>query len=181
MEGHRQVIREIVSALCESRSEPVVLVLPPNGDLINWANNRANGAEPVEVTEIDVDTVSVYLADFMRTFSGLDIAGVLVELPQGTDINAELLDLYSPIVNVSKHYHWALGMAVSGARVDDSEQLLQFVVSDGASTGLTGLVQSEAFWQGEATNWQQPHFVYATVPPDMEPEQVLERLAEVHN
>lgn len=179
MEEQRGAIREIVSALCDSCAEPVVLVLPPNGELINWANNRANGAEPVEIGEIDIDSVSVYLADFMRAFSGLDIAAVLVELPQGTAINPDLLDLYSPIVNVARHYHWALGMATLGGVVEDPEQLLQFVVSDAAASGVTGLVQSGALWREGLINWQPPHFVYASVPQDMEPELVLERLAEI--
>ena len=180
MEGQRQVIREIVSALCESRSEPVVLVLPPNGELINWANSKANGAEPVNLTDIDIDSVSVYLADFMRSFSGLNIAGVLVELPHGEEVNPDLLELYSPIINVAKHYHWALGMAVSGAGVQDPEEKLQFVVSDQAAETITGLIQNDAFWRGEPCNWKAPHFVYATVPPDMTPELVLDRLAEMH-
>lgn len=180
-DDQRQLIREIVSALCESRPEPVVLVLPPNGELINWANKQANGADPAALTEIDIDSVSVYLADFMRTFSGLDIAGVLVELPGGSDINPQLLDMYSPIVNVAKHYHWALGMAVAGGTVQDPEQQLQFVVADTASKGVTGLVQSEAFWERGVINWQPPHFVYASVPPDITPELVLERLAETRD
>ncbi len=179
-DDQRQVIREIVSALCESRTEPVVLVLPPNGELINWANHAANGAAPVEIGEIDIDSVSVYLADFMRVFSGLNIAGVMVELPQGTRINGDLLELYSPIVNVAKHYHWALGMVVSGGAVEDAGERLQFVVSDQVATGITGIVQGAAFWEGGAVDWQPPHFVYATVPAEMTPELVLERLEQVH-
>ncbi len=181
MEEQRAAIREIVSALCESCTEPLVLVLPPNGELINWANNRANGAEPVELGEIDIDSVSVYLADFMRAFSGLNIAGVLVELPEGTDVTPELLDLYSPIVNVARHYHWALGMAALGGTVNDPEQLLQFVVSDTAASCVTGLVQAEGFWQESNASWQSPHFIYATVPRDSQPELVLERLEQIRS
>lgn len=176
-EDQRQLIREIVSALCDSRSEPVVLVLPPNAELINWANQMANGSDPVPLSEIDIDSVSVYLADYMRAFSGLNIAGVLVELPEGTDISPQLLDLYSPIVNVTKHYRWALGMACSGGALDDPERLLQFVVSDHAVDGVTGVVQGEAFWHGQEIDWQPPNFVYARVPPEMSPELVLDRLA----
>jgi len=181
LDDQRQLIRDIVSALCDSRSEPVVLVLPPNGELINWANSKANGADPVDLTDIDIDSVSVYLADFMRAFSGLNVAGVLVELPQGTEINPELLELYSPIINVARHYHWALGMAVSGAEVDDPEEQLQFVISDRAASTVTGVIQGEAFWQGEPCNVKSPNFVYAAVPEGIAPEAVLERLAGVHN
>ena len=181
MDAQRRLIREIVSALCDSRSEPVVLVLPPNAELINWANDKANASGAVALSDIDIDTVSVYLADFMRTFSGLDVAGVLVELPEATHINADLLDLYSPIINVCQHYRWAMGMSVAGGLRQDPEERLQFVVSDQATDGVTGLVQSDAFWQGQTVDWQQPDFIYAAVPPEMEPERVLERLAEVRN
>ena len=176
MEAQRRVIRDIVSALCESRQEPLVLVLPPNGELINWANNMANGVEEGELTDIDIDSVSVYLADFMRTFSGLDIAGVLVELPAATAVSPDLLALYSPVVNVARHYNWALGMFVSEATVEDPEELLQFVIAQQAAAGVTGLVQGEAFWEGDCADWRPPHFIYSKVPPAMAPELVLDRL-----
>jgi hypothetical protein len=177
MDTQRQVIREIVGALCDSLSQPVVLVLPPNGDMINWANNSANGAEPVELTEIDIDSVSVYLADFLRAFSGLEVAGVLVQLPQGTTINPELLDLYSPVINVARHYHWAMGMQVAGADVSDPDDLLQYVIADTVQSCTTGIVQAPSFWELGVAEWNTPNFVYAEVPADLQPELVLERLA----
>jgi len=177
MDSQRQLIREIAGALCDSLSQPVVLVLPPNGDLINWANNRANNVDPVELTEIDIDSVSVYLADYLRAFSGLEIAGVLVQLPQGVNVSLELLDLYSPIINVARHYHWALGVEVQDAVLSDPEGALQFTISTSDQSGVTGLVQGDAFWEGETVPCEPPNFVYARVPVDIEPERVLERLA----
>ena len=177
MDAQRQVIREIVGALCDSLSQPVVLVLPPNGDLINWANNRANGAEPAELSEIDIDSVSVYLADFLRAFSGLAVAGVLVQLPAGTAINPELLDLYSPVINVARHYHWAMGMQVAGADVTDPDEHLQYVIADSEQDCTTGIVQAPSFWESGMSEWNTPNFVYAEVPADLQPELVLERLA----
>jgi hypothetical protein len=177
MDGQRKVIREIVSALCDSLSQPVVLVLPPNGDMINWANTKANGAEPVELTEIDIDSVSVYLADFMRAFSGLDVAGVLVQLPVGTEVCPELLELYSPIINVARHYHWAMGMQVAGADVTDPDDHLQYVITDSVQACTTGMLQAPSFWEAGVAEWNTPNFVYAEVPTDLQPELVLERLA----
>ena len=179
MDAQRQVIREIVGALCDSLSQPVVLVLPPNGDLINWANNRANGAEPAELSEIDIDSVSVYLADFLRAFSGLEVAGVLVQLPAGTAINPELLDLYSPVINVARHYHWAMGMQVADADVSDPDEHLQYVIADSVQDCTTGIVQAPSFWESGMSEWNTPNFVYAEVPADLQPELVLERLANL--
>ena len=181
IDGQRQMIREIVSALCESLSQPVVLVLPPNGDMINWANYRANSADPVELSEIDIDSVSVYLADFLRAFSGLDVAGVLVQLPAGTHISPTLLELYSPIINVARHYHWAMGMQVAGADVSDPHDDLQYVITDSVQACPTGILQAPSFWESGVWEWNPPNFVYAEVPADLQPELVLERLATLRS
>lgn len=176
MEEMRAVIRDIVSALCLSVSQPVVLVLPPNGELINWANQQANGAEPQALTEIDIDSVSVYLADFLRAFSGLGVAGVLVQLPDGTAVNPELLDLYSPIINVSTNYHWALGMQVTQpAEVRDPDEVLGFVISEGAAAG--GQVLGSDFWHAGSFNKLEQGFYFSRVDASLEPEIVLEHLA----
>jgi hypothetical protein len=181
IDGQRQVIREIVSALCESLSQPVILVLPPNGELINWANNKANGAEPVELSEIDIDSVSVYLSDFLRAFSGLDVAGVLVQLPVGTEVSPALLELYSPIINVARHYHWAMGMQVAGADISDPDDQLQYVIADSLQARTTGLFQAPSFWESGISKWKTGNFVYAEVPADLQPELVLERLAALRS
>ena len=173
-EEPRALIQEIVSALCDTLDEPVVLVLPPNDTLINWANQVANQAESAELTDIDIDTASVYLADFLRIFSGLDVAGVLVQMPNGMQVNAESLELYSPIINVAKHYHWAVGLECSaGATVDES---VQFLISDTAQSCPTGVAHGESFWSSGSTNFESPNFFYARVPAELAPEAVLARL-----
>lgn len=183
MEAPRVIIREIVSALCESVSQPVVLVLPTNGELINWANQKANpsmtqGAEPQELSDIDIDSVSVYLADFLRAFSGLNVAGALVQLPQGAAINPTLLDLYSPIVNVAKHYHWALGMQVeSPAELNDSDEMLDLVISNHASA--SSRVLDENFWAGKKLAAPESDFYFGEVDASLQPEVVLDRLASL--
>jgi hypothetical protein len=180
MEAPRLIIRDIVSALCQSVSQPVMLVFPENGRLVNWANRRANNVPDAGISDIDVDTVSVYLADFMRAFSGLDVAGVLVQLPAGTAVNPGLLELYSPLVNVAKHYHWAFGIKVMNPQeINDSEEQLNFIISD--HPGASGKVLGESFWQSGECEPAGEGFYYAAVPAQMEPELVLDRLAGLRN
>ncbi len=175
MEGPRTVIRDIVSALGKSVPQPIALVLPPNGELINWANQAANGGEPVAVTDIDIDSVSVYLADFLRTFSGLEVAGVVVQLPPGTSVYSELLELYSPIINVAKHYHWAFGVQVTGAKVlDGHHEAIDFAISDHPSGN--GGILDEAFWNAGEIGLNGKAFYFSRVPEALSPELVLERL-----
>jgi len=176
MEGPRRLIREIVSALCDSLSQPVVLVLPVNGELINWANQAANGADAAEISEIDVDSVSVYLADFLRVFSGLNVAGVLVQLAPGSSVNSGLLELYSPIINVAKHYHWALGLQVEAPEVvDDTDEKIDFVISD--HDAGNGVLLGKEFWSEGQRGAVDNGFYFSTVPAKLQPELVLERLA----
>jgi hypothetical protein len=179
MDEPRSIIREIVSALCESISQPVVLVLPTNGELINWANQKANNAEAQELTEIDIDSVSVYLADFLRAFSGLNVAGVVVHLPEGTALNPELLDLYSPIINVAKHYHWAFGVQVSNPEeINDSDNVVDLVISDHAAAN--GQVLDAGFWEGAEAARPENGFYFGEVDAALLPEAVLARLATLN-
>ncbi len=176
LEVPRTIIREIVSALCESVSQPVVLVLPTNGELINWANQKANGTKPQQLTEIDIDSVSVYLADFLRAFSGLNVAGVLMQLCEGQAVNPELLDLYSPIINVAKHYHWALGVQVQNpTELNDSNAALDLVISN--HPAANGQVLGTDFWEGVETAQPETGFYFGEVDAALQPEVVLERLA----
>jgi len=180
VEALRQLVHETVSSLCGSLSQSVVLVLPPNRELISWVNHETNGMGFNVITDMDVDSVSVYLADFLRIFSELDVAGVLLQLPEGTAVNPRLLELYSPIINVTRHYKWAFGMEVSApGEVNDPEKQLQYIITDDVQSCSTGLVQTRAFWDTGTVKWEVPHFVYAEVPPGLQPELVLERLASL--
>jgi hypothetical protein len=180
LEAPRAVIRDIVSALCESVSQPVVLVLPTNAELINWANQKANptmiqGSAPPELTDIDIDSVSVYLADFLRAFSGLDVTAVVVQLPEGSALNPELLDLYSPMINVSKHYHWAFGVQViNPEEINDSDEVVDLLISNHANAN--GQVLDAGFWKGAEAVKPERGFFFSEVDAKLQPEAVLERL-----
>ncbi len=174
-EGHRGVIREIVAALCESVSQPVVLVLPTNGELINWANQAANGVGPANLTEIDIDSVSVYLADFLRTFAGLKVAGVLVQLPRGSAVGPDLLELYSPIVNVAKHYHWCFGVQVADpVSLEDPDGQIDLVLSNHADA--QGQPLDDAFWQHGEHTAGRTGLWFSQLDATLAPELVLDRL-----
>ncbi|WNC74187.1 hypothetical protein RGQ13_09395 [Thalassotalea psychrophila] len=176
MEAPRSVIRDIVSALCESVSQPLVLVLPENGELINWANQKANNAEKSDISDIDVDSVSVYIADFLRAFSGLNISGVVIQLPEGSAVNAELLELYSPIINVAKHYHWAFGVQVaSPSEISNTDDVIDMVLSD--HNDANGEVLNSDFWTNGSFTQPDNGFYFAHVDAALQPEIVLERLA----
>jgi len=119
--------------------------------------------------------VSVYLADFLRAFSGLNVAGVVVQLAEGTALNPDLLDLYSPIINVSKHYHWAFGVQVSNPEeINDSDDVVDLVISNHAAAN--GQILDAGFWEGAEAAKPENGFYFGEVAAELKPEVVLERL-----
>ncbi len=175
LEGHRHLAREIVSALGKTLSQSLVIVIPENGELIRWAHRAANGVEVDEITGIDIDSVSVYLADYLRAFSGLEVRGVMIQLPAGASVNDELLELYSPIINVARHYQWAFGIQVKDpAEISPKEYSIDFAISDMCAVSPCGLVLGDGFWQDGAVT--EADFYFSRVPENLRPEQVLQRL-----
>lgn len=176
--GPRLVIRAIVGALCDAVSQPVVLVLPTNGTLINWANQAANGTGPVELSDIDIDSVSVYLADFLRTFAGLEVAGVLLQLPTGSKVDPQTLELYSPIINLAKDYHWSFAVQVADpVEVSDPEKKIDLVLSNHGCA--RGRFIPKNFWTDGEFDRDHQGVWFAAPHPDLAPELVLERLAQL--
>jgi hypothetical protein len=99
-----------------------------------------------------------------------------VQLPEGQAINPEFLELYSPIINVSKHYHWALGMQVNDpTEINDSNNDVDLVISN--STVANGHILGTDFWEGSNATKSENGSYYAEVDAKMKPELVLDRLA----
>jgi len=175
MEEPREVVRELVSALCASISQPLFLLLPPNARIVNWANMRANGGAQRSVGDLDIDSVSVYIADFLRAFSGLDIAGTLLQLQPGSDLDDGLQELYSPIINVAKHYRWSVGaLAPSPGRVDPDLSILDFWI--GEAPPATGIAVRSTDWDAPPRDHSST-LLYVPVPGELAPDRVIESFA----
>lgn len=174
MEDPRELIREIIDGLLATLSQPVFLLLPPNAEFVNWANMHANNTAERQISDFDVDTVSVYLADFLRIFSGLDVAGAIIQLPEGESVGATTAELYSPIINVARHYRWSAGaVAPRPSEVELDQIPLDFFFSDtDANAGLLG-----------ADAWHQDYLpasssmVFASVPALLPPALAAECVA----
>lgn len=181
LEGHRHLARDIVTGLADSMVQPLVVELPDSTELLRWAHFAANSVTVDEVSEIDIDTVSVYLADYLRTFSGLDVAGVLVQLPDGSAVNDSLLELYSPLFNVARHYRWAFGIRVAAPQfIAPANFDLDYIITDsGALSCVQGRSLGSDFWDSGALPASAGDFYFAQVPAGMAPELVLERLARL--
>jgi len=136
----------------------------------------------IDAGEDEADSASLYIADFLRAFGecGVD-ALVLVESPATEPATAAEIACYQSVLNVAGHYRWAAGLQVPGSRFDGTSTGLDFVISPAAVSGaLHGRVVPVSYWaDGVLPAADAPGFLYATVPADSAPEQVLERLASL--
>ena len=99
-----------------------------------------------------------------------------MQLPEGQGISPELLELYSPILNVCKHYRWAVGMQIAqDVAVSDPQQALDFIV--GNSGDATSVAVGNDFWKGGSVPPLDAGFYFSQLGPELNPEQVLDRLA----
>jgi hypothetical protein len=112
----------------------------------------------------------------------MDVVGVMIQLPARTSINQNLLELYSPIINVARHCHWAFGIEVSApAEVSDPDSLVDFVISEEPVTAndvRSGLSLNGTFWNGTGSP-EHIGFYHAAVPADIAPEIILRRISEL--
>jgi hypothetical protein len=111
-------LRSALSGLLEPlraahAGRPLALLLPSPRAFLALAYGQAFG-ETADISEDDVSSAAVYLADLLREFAsiGLD-AVVLVE--SGVTSEADLAEL-EPVANKAQDYRWQLGL-LDAARV----------------------------------------------------------------
>lgn len=139
---------------------PLALVLPAPRAWLALAYAQAHAAAP-ELDEDAGDGASVYLGDFLRTFGEAGVDALLLQESAGF-VPRAAADFagYQTVVNVAAHYRWDIGVELP-AMPDPAVGLpggCAFAIAGGAPVGA---------------------FRYAQIPVDAQPEQVLERLAQL--
>jgi hypothetical protein len=157
----------LVRVLGETSRQPLVLQCPSP---LRWLAlaQAATGHPDVSGLEPDHgESAAMYVADWLRRFGELPVTLLLLDGrraddPGLSDLVADDLATYSPVVNAAEHYRWGLALRTDGE--------LELHGSDAA-----GSVLPASFWVDqpapEARVW------LAEVPADAEPELVLARLA----
>ncbi len=183
-EGPRSLLSEIAAAARDSlASTPLVITAPSPRRLIAWAHARANDVADlaeVEVSGDDVESASMYVADFLRTFAESRVDALLLEETSGRGPrSAEEVGRYQPVINVARHYRWDVGLKVpDSAFAPGTEQGIDFCIANARWGGVGSVILDEAFWAGEpAPPVPGTGFYFARVPEDAAPEDVLARLA----
>ena len=130
----------------------------------------------VSVPMISAENASMYVADWLRAFAALPLASVLLDdRPIDGSVALDVpLEAYSPVLNVTDHYGWTLGLRREGG----------VQLAGAAGRVESGVVIPAGFWleravaaAGTAAEPQLGDFLVAEIPPNAVPEHVLARLA----
>ncbi|MDB5986882.1 MAG: hypothetical protein JWR16_1935 [Nevskia sp.] len=164
---------------------PMALVLPSPRRWIALAYAQANGsADGIDIGADEVDSASVYVADFLRAFGEIGINALLLEEAADNQPSVAELEWYQPVINVAAHYRWDVGLRLPGAAADLGKGGgLGFVIATAPIAGVpTGVAAAPAFWTGAAAPaCPAGGFRFAEVPADANPEKVLDLLGALRS
>ncbi len=161
---------------------PLALVIPSPRLFIQlacaWAGREAD--EPIEAD--DVDSASMYLADFLRAFGDAGIDILLLEEAVGDPASRDGIAAYQAVLNIAGHYRWEVGLRLGNVPGDLAGGLagIDFLIAPQPVPGAaTGIQLPLAFWTGAEAAVPQAagDFLFGAIPADAQPEVVLERLA----
>jgi len=182
----RELLAEVLTAISNNYGDsvPIVLVMPSPRSLLIKANKAANAVD-VEPEEAHIDTASMYVADYLRYFSEVNLSGILLrEVPESMPESAKELSWYQPIYNVAKHYRWSVGIHLpfSDTSFNVPEDVNFSIVPStcSVSDSSCGKDISKALWKSMSTVPPVGNgFNYLTIPEETTPELVLDTLSNL--
>jgi len=162
-----------------SGAVPLVLSVPTPGRWLVAAAQQA-GSDPGPPDAGQAETAAIYSADFLRTFAGVDVDGLLLDegwVPAGELIHHEA---YRPVLNVAGHYEWPVLIRTNAAAVWPHGPVPGVAVWLGSAgpddpSGRWGMVAGPDFWDG-VTPPAEADLVLAPVPAEAEPEAVMKQV-----
>lgn len=156
-----------VEVVAQTSRLPLVLQVP-SPTLWTGRTHVLTGGDHADVTADHGENLSVYVADWLRRFSSVPVALLLLDAraSAGPELPDGRLDAYSPVLNAAEHYRWPVGL-----RTDDGVEL--------AAAELKGVAVPEEFWLEADVAVPSGDFRIAELPAQAEPETVLVRLAEL--
>jgi len=188
-ERARAVAAEAVTAVAASAGAvPVVLSAPSPARWLAVAAAQAGAGAGAEAGPPDPDraeTAAMYTADFLRTFAGLGVDGLLLD--EGPASAGELIhpEAYRPVLNVADHYGWPVLISAGSAPAwpfGEVTGIAAWLGSDpktpknpGQAAGRWGIVASTEFWHGTDPP-AAADLVLAAVPADADPDTVMQRV-----
>jgi hypothetical protein len=178
----KKVLQEIVSALCDCYpNQPVVLELPSPKQWMALAYCYAHDYNHIEVSWEDAESASMYIADFLRTFSDCKLSAIMlkdVEF-QGAGSDAQVA-AYQPVINIAEHYRWQIVLdGCSHGYTPSPSTGITFSLGSVFSES-SGVKLSEAQWKSNnVPDFSGNGFLFVEIPEDSVPEEVLEELTRL--
>ena len=173
--GLRGHLQHILRALGPGQV-PLVLAVPSPRAMLGLAQQLA-GRE-INTDADSVDSAAMYLADWLREVAdgGADIDVILlVEAANDLPHSDDDLALYGSVYNVAEHRQWQVGLHWPGD-ANGQHGALAFAIADNATPG-GGLRLTAAQWAaGKQPELGDVAFFAVRIPPDDDPETVLQRL-----
>lgn len=157
----------LANTLTQSQGDPVVLQVPSPWRWLLATHAMSGKADHQDLDSDDAENASMFVADWLRNFSELPLAGVLLDdrVSAGGEHPASVdLDVYSPIINVTENYGWTLGM-----RREDTVDLWK--------VEPRGRVLDAEYWTGKSTPPPTAELIFSELPPTAVPEDVMARVA----
>src|SRR5208337_19614 len=185
-EQARTVAAEAVTAVAASAGVvPVVLSVPSPARWLAVAAAQA-GAEAGPPDPDRAETAAMYTADFLRTFAGLGVDGLLLD--EGPASAGGLIhpEAYRPVLNVADHYGWPVLISAGSAPAWPFGEVTGVAAWLGSAPkcpaaprpqadGRWGIVANAAFWTGTNPS-AAADLVLAAVPAQADPDAVMQRV-----
>ena len=171
---------EAVRALAAtSGAVPLVLTAPAPGRWLVAAAQLA-GSDPGRPDAAQAETAAMYCADFLRTFAGAGVDGLLLDdgpVPVDELIHPEA---YRPVLNIADHYEWTVLVQTDAAAAWPHGPVPGVALwlgraGPGQPSGRWGVVAGSGFWEGTDPP-AEADFVLAAVPAHADPEAVMKRV-----
>jgi len=179
-EQARATAAEAVWALAAtSGAVPLVLTAPAPGRWLAAAAQQA-GSDPGPPDAGQAETAAMYCADFLRTFAGAGVDGLLLD--EGRVPADELIppEAYRPVLNVADHYDWPVLIRAEAAAAWPHGNVAGVAgwlgsAAPAGPSGRWGIAAGADFWDG-ADPPADADLVLAAVPAEADPEAVMERV-----
>jgi len=135
-------------------------------------------------SESCVDTASIYVADFLRTFADSKLDAVAIqETPGLGPIDHREFMSYAPILNKAQHYRWEFGLFDEGDAdsCPSTGEDVHFQVRKVFPAGAQGRRIVTARLDSDASFLEHPvdQIRYCQIPAGAHPEFVLRRLDQM--
>lgn len=156
----------LANTLAQTQHEPVLMQLRSPMQWLLTTHCYSGKDNLLELDADDAETASMYLADWLRNFSQLPLAGIILDDRTAGESQNPVnvgLDVYTPVINVTENYGWSLGL-----RRDDGLELWNLASQ--------GQVLGAEYWADPLGAASAADFIFSQVPASAIPEEVNKRV-----